>query len=93
MGVVSLGPGLIALSPEGAAASAYDLLYLAFVNTVVTGDERSAREVVELVRIIEGWRCSTNPDERRAYKIFMRSYGRYYRKVRKWLAQSGLGNA
>ena len=71
---VSIGGG-IALSAYSAAVFMHNELLKA-IDQTVTGDYSYLERVIG---IIESWARSPNQEERIAYRVFMRAYGKTYR--------------
>ena len=78
--------GWIAYGAYNAAVALAGMLVNEITNAKATGDYTG---ITRLLGILESWRNSTNPEEVKAYRIFMRYYGRLYREAKRLLAKEG----
>ncbi|WP_243674946.1 hypothetical protein [Vulcanisaeta distributa] len=80
---IKLPRGVIAYTYGSAVARMYEFLKYALLNN-------RRKEVEECVRIIESWKNSDNPEERKAYGLFMWGgpYKELYKKAKKYLEES-----
>ncbi|BDR91060.1 hypothetical protein [Vulcanisaeta souniana] len=78
---IRLPHGVIAYSYDSAVARMYEFLKYALLNN-------RREEVEECVRVIESWRNSDNPEERKAYKLFMWGpYKKLYNEAKEYLKE------
>ena len=85
MAPVSIGGNAVAFSATSAAVYMHNELLKA-VDQAITGDYSYLERVVG---IIESWKNSPNPEERKAYRIFMRAYKKTYEQAREILLRRG----
>ena len=79
MAPVSIGGNGIALDAYSAAVYMHNELLKA-IDQAVTGDYTYLERVIS---IIESWKNSPNPEERKAYRIFMKTYKKTYMRAKK----------